>query len=95
MTLGYTKPASGIKLWASNYYGKVIGSAISDRNGNFKIEGLPYYDIIPSQYRIYPYIDRVEYFPCDHEQYINAYFNEDVNYQYVGVICVMPKRKKE
>ena len=95
VTLGYTKPASGIKLWAKDYNGKVRGSAISDRNGNFKIEHLPYYDIFSCQYTIYPYIDRVEYFPCDHEQYINAYFNEDVNYQYVGVICVMPKRKKE
>ena len=95
--LGYSKGIPGLKVVALRYYDgeKLEGWAITDKNGNYKIEGLSYYNKGNSYYSIIVYFDQNIYRFCQSDRTGSAYFSEYNNYQKVRDICLLDAKTKK
>ena len=64
----------------------------TDKNGNFKIEGLPYFKRSYINYAVFPILpEGYNYSP--YERVMHAYFSSDNNYIRLSSFCFYPKRK--
>ena len=92
--INYEKGCPGVIVYAYEYNKRhyLGGTAITDSNGYFKIEGLPFYDRAIPYYILSFGYNNIDYYPCDDRNKI-AYFGPNNNYEDVGVFYLFKRRK--